>query len=89
MGGETHSLKYCFYRIKFHFINGYLRKKFGWGRNTRGCDAPGLTSGGLDAQTLRVPDRLLLLNVKLDQIVGEEELERKKKKCISAKEFCF
>lgn len=39
-----------------------------------------LTSVCLDAQTLSVPDRLLLLNVKLDQGVGEEELDRGKKR---------
>lgn len=37
-----------------------------------------LTSGCLDAETLRVPERLLLLNVKLDQSVGEEELRKGK-----------
>lgn len=39
-----------------------------------------LTYGCLDAQTLRVPDRFLLLNVKLDQSVGEEKLEKEEGK---------
>lgn len=39
-----------------------------------------LTYGCFDAQTLRVPDRFLLLNVKLDQSVGEEKLEKEERK---------
>lgn len=41
-----------------------------------------LTSGCFDAQTLSVSDRFFLLNVKLDQSVGEEKLEEGRKRSV-------
>lgn len=41
-----------------------------------------LTSGCLDAQALRVSDRFFLLNVKLDQSIGKEKLEKERKKLL-------